>query len=242
MKTVHEVSELTGVTVRTLQYYDTIGLLPPAKRTDAGYRLYDDTAMARLQEILLFRELDFSLGEIKAILDDPAFDRQKALSQQIALLTLQRERIDRMIGLAKQMKQQEEYTMDFNAFDKRRIEEYKERAKAEWGGTAAYQEYAEKHGSRSEEEEQQTVNAFMGIFAEFGTLRDQPADSAAVQAQVQKLQAFITSHYYHCTDEILRGLGNMYAAEGEFRENIDKAGGAGTAAFVSEAIAVYCAE
>lgn len=242
MKTVHEVSELTGVTVRTLQYYDTIGLLPPAKRTDAGYRLYDDTALARLQEILLFRELDFSLGEIKAILDDPAFDRQKALSQQIALLTLQRERIDRMIGLAKQMKQQEEYTMDFNAFDKRRIEEYKERAKAEWGGTAAYQEYAEKHGSRSDREEQQTVNAFMALFAEFGALREQPADSAPVQEKVQALQAFITANYYQCSREILAGLGKMYAAEGEFRENIDAAGGAGTAAFVSEAIAVYCAE
>ena len=238
MKTVNEVSKLTGVSVRTLQYYDAIGLLPPAQRTEAGYRLYDDTALSRLQQILLFRELGFSLGEIKAILDDPAFDREKALRQQIELLTLQRERIDRMIEQARSM-QKGVNIMNFEAFDKSKIEEYKARAKAQWGETAAYQEYAEKHGSRTDAEEQDTTAAFMQIFAEFGRLRSLPADDEAVQAQVKKLQAFISAHYYSCTDEILRGLGQMYAAEGEFRQNIDKAGGEGTAAFVSRAIAAH---
>ena len=75
MMTVNEVSKLTGVSIRALQYYDTIGLLPPAGYTEAGYRLYDDTAMERLQQILLFRELEFPLKEIKRILDSPNFDR-----------------------------------------------------------------------------------------------------------------------------------------------------------------------
>ena len=85
MKTVREVSKLTGVSVRTLHHYDAIGLLKPSRVTEAGYRLYDDTALARLQSILLFRELQFSLKEIRAILDAPSFDPADALTQQIAL-------------------------------------------------------------------------------------------------------------------------------------------------------------
>ena len=88
MRTVNEVSNLTGVSIRALHYYDKIGLLHPDKVTDTGYRLYDDTALERLQQILLFRELEFPLKQIKEILDSKCFDRNKALEQQIELLTL----------------------------------------------------------------------------------------------------------------------------------------------------------
>ena len=240
MKTVNEVSTLTGVTVRTLQYYDTIGLLPPAERTEAGYRLYDDAALSRLQQILLFKELGFQLGEIKTILDNPLFDRDHALMQQIELLTMQRDRLDRMIALARKIKQKGVYLMEFEAFDKQQIEDYKKRARAQWGKTAAYQDYETHHGSRSEAEEQQTAAEFLGLFAEFGKMRDLPADSETVQAKVEVLKDFITAHYYLCNDEILAGLGKMYAGDSEFKRNIDKAGGEGTAEFVSEAIAVFC--
>ena len=91
MMTVNEVSKLTGVSIRALQYYDKIGLLHPAEYTEAGYRLYDDTALERLQQILLFRELEFSLKEIQSILQSPDFDRDRALDQQICLLTLKKE-------------------------------------------------------------------------------------------------------------------------------------------------------
>ena len=90
MMTVKEVSKLTGVSVRTLHYYDEIGLLHPAVMTDAGYRMYDDTSLERLQQILLFRELEFSLRDIKKMIDSPGFDREKALSEQIRLLTLKK--------------------------------------------------------------------------------------------------------------------------------------------------------
>lgn len=93
MRTVKEVSRLTGVSVRTLHHYDAIGLLKPTKITDAGYRLYDDTALGRLQNILLFRELQFPLKEIKKILNNPDFDSNLAITQQIRLLELQQERI-----------------------------------------------------------------------------------------------------------------------------------------------------
>ena len=93
MRTVNEVSKLTGVSVRTLHHYDAIGLLKPTKVTEAGYRLYDDTALSRLQNILLFRELQFPLKEIEAILDNSNFDPQEALAQQIKLLELQQKHI-----------------------------------------------------------------------------------------------------------------------------------------------------
>ena len=93
MKTVREVAKITGVSVRTLHHYDAIGLLHPSRVTDAGYRLYDDTALARLQTILLFRQLQFPLKEIKEILDAPEFDPMDALEAQIELLRLQRQHL-----------------------------------------------------------------------------------------------------------------------------------------------------
>ena len=94
MMTVNEVSKLTGVSIRTLHYYDKIGLLHPAFVTESGYSQYDDTALERLQQILLFRELEFPLKEIKDILDSDGFDREKALEQQIELLTLKKEHLE----------------------------------------------------------------------------------------------------------------------------------------------------
>ena len=99
MKTVHEVSKLTGVSIRTLHHYDKIGLLSPATRTEAGYRLYNEGDLARLQQILLFRELEFPLKEIRRIIDAPDFDQARALEQQIELLRLRREHIDNLIGM-----------------------------------------------------------------------------------------------------------------------------------------------
>ena len=97
MMTVNEVSKLTGVSIRTLQYYDKIGLLHPAEYTEAGYRLYDDAALETLQQILLFRELEFPLRDIKKIVESPDFDRSKALEQQIELLTLKKEHLENLI-------------------------------------------------------------------------------------------------------------------------------------------------
>ena len=104
MMTVNEVSKLTGVSIRTLQYYDKIGLLHPAEYTEAGYRLYDDAALETLQQILLFRELEFPLKDIKKIVGSPDFDRSKALEQQIELLTLKKEHLENLIDLAKGLK------------------------------------------------------------------------------------------------------------------------------------------
>ena len=130
MKTVQEVSRLTGVSVRTLHHYDAIGLLKPTKVTEAGYRLYDDAALSRLHSILLFRELQFPLKEIKGILDSPQFDSDKALERQIELLELQRKRLGELIDHARELKEKGCTRMGFKAFDKSELEQYKAEAKA----------------------------------------------------------------------------------------------------------------
>jgi len=118
MKTVKEVSKLTGVSVRTLHHYDAIGLLKPTHVTDAGYRLYGDEALSRLQMILLFRQLQFPLKEIRQILDSPTFDPVLALQQQIKMLELQRDHLDRLIVHARQIQKTGVNHMDFKPFDK----------------------------------------------------------------------------------------------------------------------------
>ena len=118
MMTVNEVSKLAGVSIRTLQYYDKIGLLHPTGYTDAGYRLYDDADLECLQHILLFRELEFPLKDIKAIINSPDFDRSKALEQQIELLRLKKEHIDNLMNFALGIKLLGVKHMDFKAFDR----------------------------------------------------------------------------------------------------------------------------
>lgn len=240
MMIVNEVSKLTGVSIRTLQYYDAIGLLKPSKYTESGYRLYDDTALERLQQILLFKELEFSLKEIKEIIDAPNFDRETALEQQIELLTLKKAHLENLIDFARGIKTIGVSKMDFTVFDTKKIDAYTKRAKEQWGETSAYREYEEKAKNMTDVQQKDVINNFMLIFAEFGKLKEQDAASETVQLQVKKLQDFISEHYYNCSKEILAGLGKMYAGGGEFTENIDSYGGAGTAAFTARAIALYC--
>ena len=240
MMTVNEVSKLAGVSIRTLQYYDSIGLLKPAEYTESGYRLYDDTAMERLQQILLFRELEFPLKEIKEIVTRPDFDKEKALDQQIELLALKKEHLEKLITFAREIKEKGANNMDFTAFDTRKLEEYKMKAKEQWGDTAEYKEYEGKNQARSDKDNSDLIRMTMAYFEKFGELKDRDPADKEVQDLVRELQKFFCENYYNCTDEILLGLGKMYAGGGEFTENIDKAGGTGTAEFVHRAIEIYC--
>ena len=236
MMTVHEVSKISGVSIRALHHYDHIGLLPATEVTEAGYRLYDETALERLQHILLFKELKFSLNDIKEILDSPDFDRSKALEQQIHLLELQKEHLENLIDLARGIKMIGVKHMSFDAFDTRKIDEYAAQAKASWGKTDAYKEFEKKSEGRSKETQQKLNVEMMNIFAEFGKIRDKAPDGEEAVALAKKLQDHITENYYTCTYEILQGLGAMYAGGGDFTTNIDKVGGEGTAVFAYEAI------
>ena len=240
MKTVKEVSRITGVSVRTLHHYDAIGLLKPSWVTEAGYRMYDDTALARLQTILLFRELEFPLKEIRQILDNPNFDPMEALESQIELLCLKRKHLDDLISHAHEIQQKGVFTMNFSAFDTAELDKYAAEAKAKWGKTEAYREFEAKTAGQSQDQMRSTGDALMDIFVEFGAIRTTDPASAEAQALVAKLQNFITEHYYTCTKQILRGLGMMYVSGDSMTDNINHAGGPGTADFASQAIAIYC--
>lgn len=240
MKTVQEVSNLTKVSVRTLHYYDSIGLLSPTTVTEAGYRLYDDTALERLQYILLFRELGFPLKEIKTILNSSDFDRNRALEQQIELLTLKKEHLENLINFARGIKAIGVRYMEFSAFDTSKIDEYAMQAKATYGNTTYYKEYEEKTKDKTTEEMQGLSDDMMQLFVEFGQMKDEEVASERAQGQVKKLRDFINTNFYTCTDEILKALGKMYSGGGSITENIDNAGGKGTAEFVAEAIDIFC--
>jgi len=243
MMIVNEVSRLTGVSIRTLQYYDKIGLLPPADYTEVGYRLYDDETLQKLQIILLFRELEFPLKDIRRIIESPVFDREKALEQQIHILELKKEHIENLIDLARGVKKSGVKDMtDFTAFDTAKIDDYIAKAREYWGDTAAFKEFEEKNADRTSEENAGINTELMKIFAQFGGMKDMDPASPKVQKQVKKLQDYITDKFYKCTNTILSSLGHAYSAEGEMNRNIDRAGGKGTGEFVDKAIQIYCSK
>lgn len=122
MRTVKEISEITGISVRTLHYYDEIGLFQPTDKSEAGYLLYDDKALETLQEILFFREFDIPLKEIKFIMENPALDRNEILKMQRKMLIAKKERMEHLIANIDDILKGEN-KMDFAIFDKKEIEE-----------------------------------------------------------------------------------------------------------------------
>lgn len=239
MMTISQVSRQTKLSVRTLQYYDRIGLLAPAAYTESGYRLYDDASLEVLQQILLFRELGFPLKEIRDILAAPDYDRRQALEQQIALLTMKKEHLENLILFARGIQMLGVRAVDFSVFDTTKMDEYARRAKEQWGKTDEYREFEEKAKGRSETKERALMAECMQLFAEFGRIKEHSPESEDAQALVKKLQDFISDNFYRCSDNILLSLTQMYEGGGEFTANIDGVGGAGTAAFAASAIRAY---
>ncbi len=241
MMTVREVARLAGISVRTLHYYDEIGLLRPDGASDAGYRLYGDNSMERLQQILFFRELGFPLGEIAAILNAPNYDKTEALTNHRGLLMLKRERLDGLIGLVDKALKGED-TMSIKEFDMKKIDEareaYAEEAKARWGGTDAYKESERRTARYTKEDWAQMSAKSEAIFKGFAELRNTDPASDAAQSLVRQWKEFLCTGFYDCTDEILAGLGEMYTDDARFTKNLD-AYGTGTALFMRDAIRAY---
>lgn len=240
MKTVKDVSKIAGISIRTLQYYDKIGLLIPSNHTEAGYRLYGEDDMKKLQQILLFRELEFPLKDIKNIMESDNFDRDVALKQQIELLIMKKQHIENLILFAKGIKDLGVDYMNFKVFDTSKIEEYAENAKELWRNTDEFKEFKKNQKNRSDEETKMINQQLMMIFAEFGKIKSEKYNSEVAQVLVKKLQKFISDNFYKCSNEILSGLGKMYAGGGDFTKNIDEFAGEGTAVFVNKAIEYYC--
>lgn len=240
---VKEFAELTGVSVRTLHYYDEINLLKPAEIDENnGYRFYDKTALERMQEILFYRELDFPLKSICEILSSPDYDKQKALTQQKKLLILKKERLERIISAIDNAEESEAIMKALNNNDYEAArKQYESEAKERWGKTEAYKEHTEKTKDYSKDKWQSVTDGLDSIFGEFAEcMKDGNApDSEAAKELAEKLQKHITDNFYTCTNEILLGLGQMYVCDERFTRNIDKHG-VGTAEFVNKAILEYC--
>ena len=240
---IKEFAKLTGVSVRTLHYYDEIGLIKPAL-VDAqnGYRFYDENSLLRMQEILFYRELDFPLKSILEILSSPDYDKQKALAKQRKLLELKKEQLERIIDA---LDDATKGMVTMTAFDNSDYEtarkQYEVEAKQRWGETDAYKEHEEKTTKYTKDKWQSVNDGLMEIFSKFAECikNGHTADSDDAQALVRELQTYITENYYTCTNEILAGLGQMYVADERFKANIDKHA-SGTAEFISQAIKTYC--
>ena len=238
---IKEFAEFTGVSVRTLHYYDEIGLLIPAfVDRSTGYRFYDERSLLRMQEILFYRELDFSLKSIGEILSSPNYDKTAALKEQKHLLTLKKERLERLISAIERAVKGENV---MTAFDNSEFEKYKAEAREKWGNTDAYKQHEEKTRNYSKQKWNTLAEGMDCIMAEFALCmrKDENPNSTEAQNLVKMLQNHITENYYLCTNEILAGLGQMYVADERFKKNIDKHAD-GTAVFISEAIQIFCSK
>lgn len=241
---ISEVAKLTGITVRTLHYYNEIGLLKPSEITEAGYRLYSREDLEILQQILFFRELDFPLSQIKEIMNNPNYDKEEALKKQKELLIQQRQRIEGLIKLIEK-RIEGDNNMSFKEFDMNEIEEnkkkYAKEVKERWGTSKAYEESEKKTSSYNKEKWGDINQETSEIFKGFAELRNSDPGSEEVQELVRRWQKYITDNFYTCTNEILSGLGLMYVEDERFKENLDK-NGEGTAKLMAEAIKIYCSK
>ena len=240
---IREFADFTGVSVRTLHYYDEIGLLKPAT-TDkhSGYRYYDEKSAERMFEIIFLREMDFSLKSIKDILSSPNYNKKEAFRKQKELLLLKKSRLDRLISA---LEKAEKGEFDMKSLSNNEYENaknsYEKEVKEKWGHTDAYKESQEKTANYSKEKWNDTTDGLMAVFGEFAEIMKsgKDADSDEAIAIAEKLQTYITENFYTCTKEILSGLGEMYVLDERFKANIDQYG-EGTAEYARDAIRNYC--
>ncbi|WP_028590667.1 MerR family transcriptional regulator [Paenibacillus massiliensis] len=238
---VKEVAKLAGISVRTLHHYDEIGLLVPNEVTTAGYRLYSEDDLARLQQILFFRELDFPLKQIQEILSSPSFDRVEALELQQNMLREKRRRLDVMIDTIEKTLQSTrgEITMtaseQFKGFDFG-SNPYEEEARKRWGDEAVAN--AKVKGMPADEK-QAMSDRMNAIYFRLAALRNGVPDSTEAQEAIGEWYAFLNSMGSHSyTLEAFKGLGQMYVDDERFTRNIDQFG-AGLAVFMRDAMAIY---
>lgn len=240
--TVNEVSRKCGVSIRALHYYDEMGLLKPCGVTDAGYRLYSERELKRLQQILFLRELELPIKEIPSLLDSAENGQADMLKKHLTLLIMKRDRLNGIIALCQKLIKGED-TMDFTPFDQSKIDEkkqeYAKEAKERWGNTQAYQQSEQNKSKRTKEDNEAMLTEQDEIFAAFAAHVGEDADSAAVLALAKRWQEHITKWHYPCSKQILATLGEMYVGDERFQQNLD-AHGKGTAKLMSEAIAAYC--
>ena len=248
---VKDVARITGVSVRTLHHYDAIGLLVPGGRTAAGYRLYTDADLLRLQQILIGRELGLPLEEIRRSLDDPRFDREAVLLDQRQRLRDRARQAEAMIRAidaalaacradAGRRRERGATTGEidmadlFDGFDPSR---YEEEARQRWGNNEAFAE-SEKRVKAYTADDWKTLTAEQGAVyaAAFAALKGGKAPSSAEAMDIaERHRLSIDRWFYPCSRAMHRGLASMYESDDRFRQSIDKHG-EGLTTFLAEAI------
>ena len=240
-QSISEIAKLSGVSVRTLHYYDEIGLLKPSEVIpETGYRYYDEESLERLQQILFYRELDFPLKEIAQIMNSSAYNKKEALQKQRELLKLKRKRLDKLISLLN-ANLKGDTTMSFNEFDTTEIDDAKARyareVKERWGDTAAYAQSQRKTAGYTKADWKRIHGEGDVLLKQFSECVGEDPTCEKVQKLVKMWQKHITDYYYDCTEEILSGLGQMYVLDERFTKNMDKYR-EGTAKLMNEAFQV----
>lgn len=242
--TVKKLADLANVSVRTLHYYDEIGLLKPASIGENGYRYYDDSSLFQLQQILFYREMGLELQQIKQILDDPDFDKVTAL--QLHRQTIQ-EKIDRLQSLIQTVDTTilhliGEVDMSkknvFKGFDEEKQKQYEKEAVDNWGENAAQSIKLWK--SYSDERKAEIMQEGNAIYQEIAANMDKGADSPEVRALLVRWHEHLR-HFYEPSIEVLDGLGKMYNDHPDFNATFTKIDPA-LPAFLKESIAVYVDE
>lgn len=245
---VKEVAVLAGISVRALHHYDRIGLLKPEAVSPAGYRLYSDRDLRRLQQILFFREIGFNLDEIRRILDRPDFDQGRALRAHRELLTEKKRRleeiirtVDKTLRAMEEGRQMEKKEM-FEGFDLAEIEKHQARYAEEVRRKYDPEVVAESERRTAKYTKEDWAAIFAkgnDIFRRIADGLDRGPADPEVQAAVAQWREHITNSFYTCTPEIFRGLGDLYVEDSRFTENIDRFR-PGLAAFLREAMHIYC--
>lgn len=242
---IKEVADMVGISVRMLHHYDKIGLLKPESASPAGYRLYIEKDLERLQQVLFFKELEFSLQEIKDIIYSPNFDRRYALEAQESLLIRKKERLEEIIKIVRKTIKsidgglEMDKTEMFKAFDMSEIEKnqekYAEEIKQKYGNTDAYRESQIKTSKYTKEDWDTMTAEGDRVLNRIISLMDKGPAGPEVQKAVGELKQQITDRLYNCTPVIFRGIGDMYANDKRIVENKE-----GSGRFLQEAIHTYC--
>jgi DNA-binding transcriptional MerR regulator len=225
--TVSKLARMAGVTVRTLHHYDQIGLLKPSARTEAGYRLYGEPELLRLQQILFFKELDMPLNEVRQILDDPGFDQVAALEHHRQLLHRRMERLKRLLKTIDRTIDkltEDDMTLTdeelYEGFTTEQIERYKREAREMYG--PAQVEESERRVKKMSRAEWKAVGAEgEAVTTALAALADRDPGDVEVQALIARHHAWI-ENFYSCSAEIYRGLAQGYVEHPEFRAFYEK--------------------
>jgi len=246
--TVGKAAAAAKLSVRTLRHYDAIGLLRPSVRTESGYRRYTPGDMERLHQILVFRELGFPPRDIGRIVNDPEFDRGRALAAQRELLAEKLRRDSAMLAAVEAALQALEKGMPmrtddlFEGFGDFDPSEYEEEARRRWGHGEAYKESARRAASYSREDWRRITKEARDIAAAFAGALEAgvPPDDPAAQALVERHRRHLATYFYEPTLDVYDGLADLWVQDRRFTDTIDKAG-EGLAAYQRAAVKAYVA-